>query len=130
MRTSMKLQLFHVNDLCRFIDILLRTHPNNHIFNVGNREPEDIDSFVKACYKAVGTELKTVSVGEEHAQRSYFPFHDYSYVLDVEKMCELMPETMPLSRGLKDSYRWYADNMSAVNRKPYFEYIDNIIAKE
>lgn len=127
---SMKLQFFHVNDLCRFIDILLRTHPDQHIFNVGNREAEDITSFVKACYNVVGAEPNIISVGDEHAQRSYFSFHDYSYVLDVTKMCELMPETMPFNKGLKDSYRWYFENQSAVNKKPYFEYIDNVIATE
>ncbi len=127
---SMKLQFFHVNDLCRFIDILLRTHPEQHIFNVGNREPEDINSFVKECYKVAGMSPDIIRVGREHAQRSYFPFHDYSYVLDVTKMCELMPETMPLSKGLKDSYKWYIANQSAVNKKTYFEYIDNYIAKK
>ena len=126
---SMKLQFFHVNDLCRFIDILLRTHPTQHIFNVGNSEPEDINSFVKACYKVVGSEPTLISVGNEHAQRSYFPFHDYSYVLDVSKMSELMPETMLFAKGLKDSYKWYVKNQSAVNRKPYFDYIDKFIAK-
>ena len=126
---SMKLQFFHVNDLCRFIDILLRTHPTQHIFNVGNSEPEDINSFVKACCKVVGSEPTLISVGNEHAQRSYFPFHDYSYVLDVSKMSELMPETMLFAKGLKDSYKWYVKNQSAVNRKPYFDYIDKFIAK-
>ena len=29
---SMKLQFFHVEDLCRFIDILVERHPKQHIF--------------------------------------------------------------------------------------------------
>lgn len=126
---SMKLQFFHVKDLCRFIDILLRTHPSQHIFNVGNKEAEDINSFVKACYKVVGAEPEIINVGREHAQRSYFPFHDYSYVLDVTKMYELMPDTMPFLKGLKDSYKWYVQNQGAVNKKPYFDYIDRFILK-
>ena len=126
---SMKLQFFHVNDLCRFIDILLRVHPRQHIFNVGNREIEDINSFVKACCKVIGAIPEIIYVGEEHAQRSYFPFHDYGYELDVTKMYELMPETLPFSKGLKDSYKWYVNNQSAVNKKPYFDYIDFHIIK-
>ena len=35
---GMKLQFFHVEDLCRFIDILVERHPKQHIFNVGNKE--------------------------------------------------------------------------------------------
>lgn len=34
----MKLQFFHVEDLCRFIDILVEKQPEQHIFNVGNKE--------------------------------------------------------------------------------------------
>ncbi len=125
---SMKLQFFNTKDLCRFIDILMRVHPEQRIFNVGNPQADDINSFVKACYKTVGTELKIVNVGPEHAQRSYFPFHDYSYVLDVSKMSELMPETTPLSEGLKDSYKWYRLNSEAVYKKPLMEYIDDKIS--
>ena len=126
---SMQLQFFHVGDLCRFIDTLLRLHPENHIFNVGNRETETIKTFVEKCYATVGEKTELISVSKDHAQRSYFPFHDYSYVLDVEKMHELMPETLPMSKGLKDSFKWYVNNQTAVFKKPYFDYIDNILSR-
>ena len=35
---SMKLQFFHVKDLCRVIDFLIENKPVQHIFNVGNKE--------------------------------------------------------------------------------------------
>lgn len=124
---SMKLQFFHVRDLCRFIDIIVRQHPDEHIFNVGNSEAVDINTFVELCYKTVGSSLEKIYVGEEHTQRSYFPFHDYRYVLDVSKMSELMPDTMPLRKGLKDSFLWYRENDNAVNKKPYIEYCDNFL---
>lgn len=123
---SMKLHFFHVADLCRFIDIIIRTKPDCHIFNVGNNHVDDINSFVETCYKVVGTDLKKIYVdGAEHEQRSYFPFHNYSYSLDVSKMLELMPETMPIHKGLKDSFNWFKKYDSIMNRRPYFEYIDN-----
>lgn len=124
---KMNLQFFHVKDLCRFIDILLSTHPNQHIFNVGNKESVDINTFVQECYNVVGAELEKIYVSEIHTQRSFFPFHDYDYRLDVSKMCELMPTTMPLSDGLRDSFLWYKNNMQSVNRKNYIEYIDKNI---
>lgn len=127
---SMKLHFFHVFDLCRFIDILLREKPEQHIFNVGNKQVDDINSFVEMCYQITGTDLEKIYVdGSKHEQRSYFPFHDYSYCLDVSKMLELMPETMSLYDGLKDSYRWFKKHDSIMNRKPYFEYIDSNLAE-
>ena len=125
---TMKLQFFYIGDLCRFIDILLREKPRQRIFNVGNKNTEDINSFVKACYKAVGDKPTIVNVYGQHEQRSYFPFYNYGYELDVTKMLELMPETMPLDKGMRESYLWYRDNSRAVKKKPYFEYIDSYIA--
>lgn len=51
---EMKLQFFHVNDLCRFVDCLLEAHPKQRIFNVGNREAVTIKQWVTLCYEAVG----------------------------------------------------------------------------
>ena len=120
---DMGLQFFHVEDLCRFIEILLDTHPKNHIFNVGNPESVTISQWVQLCYAAVGTKLETVSI-QGHPQRSYFPFHDYGYMLDVQKQQALMPETKPLAEGLQESYSWFKEHRSGVVRKPLMEYID------
>ncbi|MBR4027896.1 MAG: NAD-dependent epimerase/dehydratase family protein, partial [Lachnospiraceae bacterium] len=35
---EMQLQFFHIHDLCRFIDNILINRPEQHIFNVGNKE--------------------------------------------------------------------------------------------
>jgi len=123
---SMNLQFFHVEDLCRFMDILLRTHPENRVFNVGNPDTVSVEQWVRLCYDAAGAALKTVRV-EGHPQRSYFPFHDYDYVLDVSKQQALMPDTKPLSEGLKESYAWFRNHRDAVVRKPLFSYIDTTL---
>ena len=120
---SMKMQFFHVEDLCRFIEILLTEHPAERIYNVGNPDTVTISDWVKLCYDAVGTDLETVSV-EGHHQRAYFCFHDYDYYLDVSKQTALMPEVKPLAEGLKESYEWFRQNRDAVMRRPYTEYID------
>lgn len=119
----MPLQFFHVEDLCRFMEILLEKEPENHIFNVGNRDIVDIREWVNLCYKVVGKTPEFISVDETHPQRSYFCFHDYAYGLDVEKQYALMPETKPLYEGLKESYEWYQAHRESVNRRPYLEYI-------
>lgn len=120
---SMKMQFFHVEDLCRFIEILLEKKPEQRIFNVGNKETVDINQWVAACYEVVGAELKTWYINEP--QRSFFCFHDYEYYLDVTKQEALMPETKPLSVGLRESYEWYLSHEDCVIKRPYIEYIDS-----
>ena len=34
---SMKLQFFHVKDLCRLMEVIIKEKPEEHILNVGNR---------------------------------------------------------------------------------------------
>lgn len=125
---SMPLQFLHVEDLCRFIDIILEKQPKQRIFNVGNPDTVDIKEWASLCYKAVGAGFNPVFVDESHAQRSYFCFYDYAYSLDVTKQCELMPDVKPLSDGLRESYEWYISHGDNINKKPYFEYIENNLA--
>lgn len=126
---DIKLQLFNVSDLCRFIEIIIDKHPDNHIFNVGNKNTVTVKEWVTLCYKAAGKNVEFVSVDKSISQRDYFCFYDYEYVLDVSKQSELMPDTIPLEQGLKEEFEWYKQNPDSIyNRKAYIEYIDNNLA--
>lgn len=128
---EMKLQFFHVADLCRLIEILLQKHPERHIFNVGNKETITVKEWVRLCYQAAGKEAHFVSVAPSFPQRSYFCFHNYEYYLDVSAQCELMPDTMSLEQGIKEEFEWYKNNPDSVYyRKPYLDYINNTILSE
>lgn len=120
---SMKIQFFHVKDLCRFIEILLQEKPEEHIFNVGNKESVSIKEWVSLCYKAVGKEAEFINVNDDLEQRNYFSFYDYEYCLDVSKQYELMSDVIPMSEGLEKAYQWYKDNQDKVWKKPYIEFI-------
>lgn len=122
---QMKLQFFHVNDLCRFMDMILEEKPGQHIFNVGNREAVSILDWAAMCYKAAGKQAEFAHVYKETEQRNYFPFYDYEYYLDVQKQSGLMPVTKPMGEGLRESLVWYLSHSEEVNRKPLIEYIDN-----
>lgn len=113
---KMKLQFFHVDDLCKVIEKILDKHPTNHIFNVGNSESIDINRFVELCYKVVGTPLEKVYITNHSNQRDYFSFHDYEYSLDVTKQSELLGEEKDLFEGLKESYEWFKNNYNEVSR--------------
>lgn len=124
---DMKLQFFHINDLCRFIDILIKVKPAQHIFNVGNKESITIRKWVELCYDVVGKQATFMNVHKDIEQRNYFCFFDYEYYLDVSSQYELMADIKPLYKGLKESFAWYINNKEKVNRKSYIEYIDNTL---
>ncbi len=126
---KMKLQFFHIDDLCRFIDIILREKPKQHIFNVGNREAVTVKEWAELCYLAAGKKPDFVNVYDDIEQRNYFSFYNYEYYLDVSKQYKLMGGVKDLERGLKEAFQWYKDNEDKVIKKPYFEYIDNNLAK-
>lgn len=73
---------------------------------------------------AAGKDPRYVNVYGEIEQRNYFSFYNYEYCLDVEKMYSLMPSTIPLEEGLKESFAWYLKNSHLVQRKPFIQYID------
>lgn len=122
---SMKLQFFHVSDLCKFTEIIMEKKPTRHIFNVGNMEPVSIKDWVGLCYSVVGKEPVFVNVYDDIEQRNYFSFYDYEYYLDVTSQHNLMNETISLESGLKEAFQWYISNKEKVAVKPYIQYIDN-----
>lgn len=122
---ELKLQFFHVEDLCRFMDILIKTMPTQHIFNVGNKCAVTVKEWVNICYNIAGKYAETISVFDDVEQRNFFSFYDYEYFLDVNKQYELMPETKPLIEGLQESFEWYICNKEKVIKKPFIEFIDN-----
>ncbi len=126
---DMNLQFFHVEDLCRFIDVILEKKPSNHIFNVGNKESISIRDWVDICYNVAGKKAEFVNVYDDIEQRNYFSFYNYDYKLDVTNQCELMSDTKSLDAGLNEAFIWYKDNMDKVAKKPYFEYIDEKLMK-
>lgn len=125
---KMPLQFFDVEDLCRFMEILMERNPPQKIFNVGNPETVTTAEWVRLCYHVLGKEPHFVSVNEAHTQRDYFPFLDYGYRLDVTKMNELIKNVKPFDVGLRESYEWYARHRELVRKKPLLEYIDRFLA--
>lgn len=122
---EMKLQFFHVNDLCKLMEVIIDTKPSEHIMNVGNVQAISIKDWVTKCYACFDRVPSFVNVYEDIEQRNYFCFYNYEYYLDVQKQLRIYPETISLEEGLQESAEWYLTNETDVNKKPYFEYIDN-----
>lgn len=121
---KMPLQFFHIEDLCRFLEILLEKQPKQRIFNVGNPDVVTINEWVDLCYQAAGKTAVRKNVYGSFGQREYFCFHDYSYVLDVAAQNALMPDTKPLLEGLRESYQWYMAHEADVPKRNYVNFIE------
>lgn len=126
---DMKLQFLHVKDLCRFIEVLLKDHPKQNVYNVGNDTAITVRDWVSACYHAAGKDPVFCRVGGEIEQRKYFPFYNYEYFLDVTKQREQLLDVIPMMDGLRESYAWYLNHENLVNRKPLVAFIDQVLAK-
>lgn len=120
---KMQLQFYHVDDLCKVIEKIIETNPKNHIFNIGNTETIDINTYVEICYKIVDKHLEKVYVTNHDNQRDYFSFHNYEYKLDVSKQNELHPSQKDLFEGLKESYDWYKENENEIIKKDYIDFL-------
>ena len=121
---DMPLQFFHVRDLCRVMEAILLALPSEHILNVGNPEAVTVRQWAEMCYAAAGKTPYFVSVDASHPQRSYFPFLDYTYHLDVTRQQALLPEVISLAKGLAESCAWWQEHRELVRRKPLMDYID------
>ena len=121
---EMKLQFFHAKDLARLMEMILEKKPEQHIFNVGNKEAITVKEWVELCYDIVGTKLETVPVLEDIWQREYFCFADYEYYLDVTKQDALLDQVVPMREGLEEAYDWYQGNQQDVGKRPYLDFID------
>lgn len=125
---DLRLQFFHVKDLCRFMDVLIEKHPEQKIFNVGNEKTVTVKEWIETCYKVVGKRTEFVKVYQDIEQRNYFSFYDYDYCLDISKQKKLMSTTESIEAGLREALEWYLGHPDTVNKKPYIAYIDNNLA--
>ena len=121
---SMKLQFFHVRDLCKFVHKIIIDKPTEHIFNVGNSEGISIKDWVIKCYDCFGKVPLFKNVYDDIEQRNYFSFYDYEYYLDVRRQHNIYNDTVFIDDGLKECAKWYIDNQLDVKKKPFLEYID------
>ncbi|KFI65297.1 NAD-dependent epimerase/dehydratase family protein [Bifidobacterium cuniculi] len=125
---SMRLQFFHIRDLCQFVERIAQQQPEQHIFNVGNPQTVSVRDWVEMCYRAAGRDAAPCTSVTGVPQRLFFPFHDYGYELDVRGQQQVLPTTIPLEAGLHEAYDWYCAHGDEVTAKPYMEYIDRELA--
>lgn len=122
---KLKLQFFYIGDLAKFILKIIELKPKDRIYNVGNKDIIDVNEWVNLCQEILNKKTNIVYINDDVPQRSYFPFLDYSYTLDIKKQGKILKELTPLKEGLIASYNWYKDNKNLVRRKPLIEFIND-----
>lgn len=127
---DMQLHFYHVRDLCMFISELLDKTPTEHVFNVGNCETVSIREWVTKCYSVFGKTPEFVKVSSDIPARTYFPFRDYEYVLNVSKQNTILKPSITIEDGLKESYSWYKEHSEEVLKKDYFSVIAEKLNKK
>ena len=126
---SMKLQFFHVRDLCKIIEAILAGRSCSHIMNVGNPETISVREWTDLCYGCAGQIPEYRCVSTDIEQRNYFSFYNYEYMLDVTEQAKVLPETIPMEYGLQESFTWYTEHRGEVRIKPFMEYIDRNLSE-
>lgn len=121
---KLPLQFIHIKDVCRLVDKLLETHPEQKIYNVGNEEVISVREWVELCYEVVGEKPEFIEIHSDVNPTNYFSFTDYAYVLDVSRQMALLGETRELGQGIKESWLWYKNNEDKVNKRNYIQYIE------
>lgn len=120
---EMKLQFFHVKDLCKLMETIINDKPPEHILNVGNPDVISVKDWVTKCYACFDKTPTFVNVYDTIEQRNYFSFYDYEYALDVHRQNQIYPQTISLDAGLREAAEWYLGHESEVNKKAYFDYL-------
>ncbi len=113
-----RLQFIYTTDLANIIIKLINTKlPNLAIFNVGNKKEVLVSEWIDMCAKVMGKSHDTIMFDykeEGYMIRDFFPFHDYSNVLDVTKINEIYEIETNFEVGLRAAYEWYLENQHSI----------------
>lgn len=112
---NIRTQFIYISDLVRVFESAIRNEKASKVYNVTNPVTVSWEEYIRKCGEAVGTSprIKKIDVNQVKLDpRSYFPFRDVTYMLDIEELQKdgfYIPE-ISLEEGLKRAYNWYIDN--------------------
>jgi len=109
-----KTQFIHIDDLIRIFESAMYNSNSCKIYNVTNPQLVSWEDLVRTCGAAVGQEPIIKKIDTEQIKleaRSYFPFRDVTYMLDIKQLINdgLYVPNISLKEGLKRAYKWYVD---------------------
>lgn len=106
-------QFIHIEDLIKAMASAMSNSIEKGAYNLSNSEEVSWETLIKACSLAVGEVPKIKRINRElYESRSYFPFRDVTYTLNIEKLKKdgLYVPKISLVEGMRRTYKWYVDN--------------------
>ncbi|MVX63499.1 NAD-dependent epimerase/dehydratase family protein [Clostridium chromiireducens] len=105
-------QFIHIDDLVKVFESAMKSQSESKIYNVTNSEIVTWEDIVETCGKIIGKEpiVKKIDVNQVKLEpRSYFPFRDVTYVLNIKQLIKdgLYKPQISLKEGLRKSYEWF-----------------------
>jgi nucleoside-diphosphate-sugar epimerase len=102
------------------------------IYNVTNPEIVSWGAFITKCGEVVGKSpiIKKIDINQMKLEaRSYFPFRDVTYMLDIKKLIQdgLYIPTITLENGLKQTYQWYIDKNPSLKDVRMMSKVDELV---
>ena len=91
-----------MEDLCKFVELLIEKSPEQHIFNVGNKYTADICEWVKLCYNAAGKSLSSNSLAAIRNGGIIFLFMITNIFLTLKNSVRLCPIQCHSKKDLKE----------------------------
>lgn len=110
---NVKTQFIHISDLVRIFESAMHNPNNFKEYNVTNPQIVTWEELIMACGEIVGKEpiIKKIDTTQiELEVRSYFPFRDVTYMLNIEELINdnfYVPK-ISLKEGLEMAYKWYS----------------------
>lgn len=106
-----KTQFIHIDDLVRVFESAMHSEKSCKAYNVTNPDIVSWEELITTCGDVLGTMpiIKKIDTNQNLETRTYFPFRDVTYMLDIEELVEdnLYVPTISLKEGLKKAYEWY-----------------------
>lgn len=114
-----KTQFIHIDDLVRCFGSTMYNESTNKIYNLTHPEIITWRDLVNLCGEVIEIKpiIKEIDVSKVHLEaRSYFPFRDVTYLLDIKRLISdgLYVPKLTLMLGLKKTYDWYKSERPAL----------------
>lgn len=114
-----KTQFIHIEDFIKVFESAMYNENTYKIYNLTNPELVSWEYLISTCGEVVGENptIKKIDVHKtKYETRSYFPFRDVTYLLDIKKLIEdgLYVPKISLKDGLEKAYNWYIINKPAL----------------
>jgi Nucleoside-diphosphate-sugar epimerases len=117
-----KTQFVHIDDLVKTFESAMHLEKKNKIYNITNPDVVTFEDLINTCGQVVNEKPNIIKIDTNKIKddvRTYFPFRDVTYMLDIKKLKDdgLHVPKITLKEGLSKTYIWYLLNKPQLEDK-------------